>query len=53
MFFQGARGENLLDGGAHFYSTYETRDGKFMAVGAIESQFYDVLVSKLGLVGGG
>ncbi|GIX94505.1 alpha-methylacyl-CoA racemase [Caerostris extrusa] len=34
------RGENLLDGGAHFYQTYETKDGRYMAVGALESQFY-------------
>ncbi len=34
-----ARGVNLLDGGAHFYGTYETSDGGFMAVGAIEPQF--------------
>ena len=34
------RGVNLLDTGAHFYDTYETADGKHMAVGAIEPQFY-------------
>lgn len=34
------RGQNLLDSGAHFYDTYETSDGLFMAVGAIEPQFY-------------
>lgn len=34
------RGENLLDSGAHFYEVYETQDGKHMAVGAIEPQFY-------------
>lgn len=34
------RGENLLDGGAHFYDTYACADGKFVAVGAIEPQFY-------------
>ncbi|XP_023214655.1 alpha-methylacyl-CoA racemase-like [Centruroides sculpturatus] len=33
-------GENLLDGGAPFYQTYRTKDGKFMAVGAVETQFY-------------
>ena len=37
------RGTNLLDGGAHFYDTYETADGKWMAVGAIEPQFYAAL----------
>ena len=34
------RGSNLLDTGAPFYDTYETSDGKFMAVGAIEPKFY-------------
>jgi alpha-methylacyl-CoA racemase len=43
------RGENLLDGGAPFYDTYETKDGKYMAVGAMEPQFYAELVKGLGL----
>ena len=34
------RGENFLDGGAAFYDTYRTKDGKFMAVGALEPQFF-------------
>lgn len=38
------RGENLLDGGAPFYSTYMTADGKYMAVGALEPQFYKELL---------
>lgn len=38
------RGENLLDSGAPFYDTYQTSDGKYMAVGAIEPQFYDQLI---------
>jgi alpha-methylacyl-CoA racemase len=38
------RGANLLDGAAHFYDTYETADGKYVAVGAIEPQFYRRLV---------
>lgn len=38
-----ARGTNLLDGGAPFYDTYETADGKWIAVGAIEPQFYATL----------
>lgn len=42
-----SRGNNLLDTGSHFYDTYETSDGKFLAVGAIESQFYSILISKL------
>lgn len=38
-----------LDGGAHFYSTYETKDGGWMAVGALEPQFYERLLQGLGL----
>lgn len=43
------RGVNLLDSGAHFYDTYETKDGKFMSVGAIEPQFYRKFLAGLGL----
>lgn len=43
------RGENLLDGGAPWYTTYETQDNKFIAVGAVESRFYTELLHKLGL----
>lgn len=43
------RGENLLDGGAFFYDTYETKDGKFMSVGALEPQFYSELLRGLQL----
>ncbi len=39
----------LLDGGAPFYRTYETADGRYMAVGAIEPQFYAQLLAGLGL----
>jgi alpha-methylacyl-CoA racemase len=39
----------MLDGGAPFYRTYETADGKYMAVGAIEPQFFAQLVTGLGL----
>ena len=44
-----AAGVNLLDGGAHFYDTYVCADGKFIAVGAIEPQFYALLREKAGL----
>uniref|UniRef100_A0A6Q2WSS4 Alpha-methylacyl-CoA racemase n=2 Tax=Esox lucius TaxID=8010 RepID=A0A6Q2WSS4_ESOLU len=44
-----SRGENLLDSGAPFYDTYQTSDGKYMAVGAIEPQFYTQLIHGLGL----
>jgi alpha-methylacyl-CoA racemase len=46
-----ARGTNLLDGGAPFYDTYETADGLFMSVGALEPQFYAALLTGLGLAG--
>jgi alpha-methylacyl-CoA racemase len=42
-------GTNMLDGGAPYYQTYETADGKFMAVGAIEARFYELFVDGLGL----
>jgi len=45
------RGANLLDGGAHFYDTYETSDGKWVSIGAIEPQFYASLRRVMGLEG--
>ncbi|MGW1786745.1 CaiB/BaiF CoA transferase family protein [Streptomyces sp. NPDC002143] len=47
--WEGGRGENLLDGGAPFYTTYETADGGHMAVGALEEKFYAELLAGLGL----
>ena len=43
------RGVNLLDGAAHFYDTYETKDGKHVSVGSIEPQFYQLLVELSGV----
>ncbi len=43
------RGANVLDSGAHFYDTYETADGRYLAVGAIEPPFYKALRQALGL----
>ena len=43
------RGENLLDGGAPFYATYRCSDDRFVAVGAIEPQFFRALIDGLGL----
>lgn len=43
------RGTNLLDGGAPFYGTYETADGKYVSVGALERRFYAQLLDGLGL----
>lgn len=47
--WQPRRGVNLLDGGAPFYRVYETSDGLHIAVGALEPQFFTVLVEGLGL----
>ncbi|GAA2639023.1 MULTISPECIES: CaiB/BaiF CoA transferase family protein [Streptomyces] len=47
--WQDRRGANLLDGGCPFYGTYETSDGLYMAVGALEQQFYDTFVQLLGI----
>ncbi|TYB81930.1 CaiB/BaiF CoA transferase family protein [Maritimibacter fusiformis] len=45
------REANLLDGGAPFYRTYECADGKFLAVGPLEPQFFAELVALAGLPG--
>lgn len=47
----GGRGRNLLDGGAPFYDTYETKDGLHVAVGALEPRFFARLLAGLGLTG--
>ncbi|KAL1837740.1 hypothetical protein VTJ49DRAFT_3432 [Mycothermus thermophilus] len=47
------RGENLLDSGCPYYDAYETKDGKWMAVGALEPQFFKALVKGLGMDGRG
>ncbi|HEY1619510.1 MAG TPA: CaiB/BaiF CoA-transferase family protein [Streptosporangiaceae bacterium] len=49
--WQDARGTNLLDGGAPFYDTYECAGGGYVAVGALEPQFYAALLDGLGLAG--
>ncbi|MEZ6024315.1 MAG: hypothetical protein R3C16_13090 [Hyphomonadaceae bacterium] len=43
------RGVNFVDGGAHYYDAYETADGKYVAVGAVEPQFYRMLLEGLEL----
>lgn len=43
------RGQNLLDGGAYFYDTYECRDGRFIAVGCVEEPFCQQFLHGLGL----
>lgn len=48
-YYSEERGTNILDSGAPFYDTYECADGEFMAVGAIEPQFYAALLAGLEL----
>ena len=52
-FWNDGRGTNLLDGGAPFYDTYACADGKHVAVGALEPQFYAALLEGLGLTDAG
>ncbi len=51
--WQDRRGSNLLDGGAPFYDSYATADGQYVAVGALEPQFYAALLHGLGLADAG
>jgi len=48
-YWSDRREANLLDGGAHFYQVYETGDGKYLSVGALEPEFYRQLLDGLGL----
>ena len=48
-YFRDATGENALAGGAPFYDTYETRDGRYVSIAALEPEFYALLREKLGL----
>ncbi|KAL9930500.1 alpha-methylacyl-CoA racemase isoform 1-T1 [Glossina fuscipes fuscipes] len=50
LLWQGVRGSNVLDGGSYFYDTYPTKDGKFMSVGCLEPQFFELFKEKLGLL---
>ncbi len=43
------RGSNQVDGGAHYYGAYETKDGKYISIAPIEPQFYAELLQRLGL----
>jgi alpha-methylacyl-CoA racemase len=47
--FRDATGENFLAGGAPYYDTYRTLDGKYVAIGALEPQFFALLLEKLAL----
>src|SRR5438552_2068787 len=44
-----ARGSNFVDGGAHFYGAYETKDGKYISIASIEARFYQELLERLGM----
>jgi alpha-methylacyl-CoA racemase len=48
-FWSDRRERNILDGGAPYYDTYATADGRFVAVGALEPWFYSELLERLGL----
>jgi alpha-methylacyl-CoA racemase len=50
-FWNNERGDNILDTGAHYYEVYETKDGKYVAIGSIEAKFYAELLEKSGLKG--
>jgi alpha-methylacyl-CoA racemase len=50
-FWDETLGVNVLDTGAPFYDTYETKDGKFVSLGSLEPQFYAELIQRLGLEG--
>jgi len=45
------RGSNILDTGAPWYDVYETRDGKYVSIGAIETRFFEELIQRLKLGG--
>jgi alpha-methylacyl-CoA racemase len=45
------RGDNIVDGGAPYYAVYETSDGRYVSIGAMEDKFYALLLDKLGLSG--
>ena len=47
--WQDERGTNVLDGGAPFYDTYATADGRYLAVGALEPKFFAELLARLGI----
>ncbi|GAB5450323.1 MAG: CaiB/BaiF CoA-transferase family protein [Halioglobus sp.] len=49
MWNEKERESNMLDGGAHFYDTYECADGEYISIGSIEPQFYALLKEKAGL----
>lgn len=49
--WSSTRGDNIVDGGAPYYATYETSDGQYIAIGAMEEKFYELLLLKLDMSG--
>jgi alpha-methylacyl-CoA racemase len=47
--FSETRGDNILDTGAPWYNVYETKDGKYVSIGSIETRFYEELLARLKL----
>ncbi len=47
--FDDGPGESFLGGAAHWYDTYETRDGRYISIAALEPQFYELMIEKLEL----
>jgi alpha-methylacyl-CoA racemase len=47
--FREERGSNMLDGGAPYYSTYETADGEYISIGPIEPQFFKEICERIGV----
>jgi len=47
--FSETRGDNVLDTGAPWYNVYETKDGRYVSIGSIETRFYQELLSRLKL----
>jgi alpha-methylacyl-CoA racemase len=47
--FSEQRGDNILDTGAPWYNVYETKDGKYVSIGSIETRFFEELIQKLKL----
>lgn len=48
-FWQEERGTNLLDTGAFYYDVYECKDGKYISIGALEPQFYSIMLERMEL----
>ena len=48
--FSGPSGENILDTGAPFYDTYQTKDGHFISIGALEPQFFKQLMKGITVI---